>query len=331
MQIIQISPRFPGQPVGGRRRGRPWRPEHRSPTRRRRRRPRSGSAESSPASASRPSTSPRSCCAPKASPTSATCHAERSGVHAGVIARGEIDFGLIFAPRAVVVASMPANRSRCWPACIPAASSCSRTSPSAPSSTSRARRVGVPRARLEPAPATCRSWRPTSGSTPRRTSIGSRGRRRQPDGAVRRGQDRCLPRLSARAAGAARPQDRPRRSSTARIDRPWSQYFCCMLAGNTDFVREHPVATKRVLRAILKATDLCAAEPERPRSGWSMAGSPQRYDYALQTLTELPYGQLARVRPGGLAALLRAAPARGGHDQRPARTSSSPRAPTGAS
>jgi NitT/TauT family transport system substrate-binding protein len=33
------------------------------------------------------------------------------------------------------------------------------------------------------------------------------------------------------------------------IDRPWSQYFCCMLAGNRDYVRQHPVATKRVLRA----------------------------------------------------------------------------------
>ena len=46
------------------------------------------------------------------------------------------------------------------------------------------------------------------------------------------------------------------------LDRPWSQYFCCMLAGNTDFIREHPVATKRVLRAILKAADFCAADPE---------------------------------------------------------------------
>jgi len=37
------------------------------------------------------------------------------------------------------------------------------------------------------------------------------------------------------------------------VDRPWSQYFCCMLAGNREFVRRHPVATKRVMRAILKA------------------------------------------------------------------------------
>ena len=39
------------------------------------------------------------------------------------------------------------------------------------------------------------------------------------------------------------------------IDRPWSQYFCCVLAGNRDYARKNPVATKRVLRAILKAAD----------------------------------------------------------------------------
>ena len=48
--------------------------------------------------------------------------------------------------------------------------------------------------------------------------------------------------------------------STA-LDRPWSQYFCCMLAGNSEYVRKYPVATKRVLRAILKAADLCVTEP----------------------------------------------------------------------
>src|SRR5262249_45370727 len=44
------------------------------------------------------------------------------------------------------------------------------------------------------------------------------------------------------------------------VDRPWSQYFCCMLGGNRDFVRKNPVATKRVLRAMLKATDYCYAD-----------------------------------------------------------------------
>jgi NitT/TauT family transport system substrate-binding protein len=47
------------------------------------------------------------------------------------------------------------------------------------------------------------------------------------------------------------------------LDRPWSQYFCCIVATQQEFIRKHPVATKRALRAILKATNFCAAEPER--------------------------------------------------------------------
>src|ERR1700746_1537990 len=47
------------------------------------------------------------------------------------------------------------------------------------------------------------------------------------------------------------------------MDRPWSQYFCCMLAGNREFVRKYPVATKRVVRAILKGVDFCAGGPAR--------------------------------------------------------------------
>src|SRR5918994_594653 len=72
-------------------------------------------------------------------------------------------------------------------------------------------------------------------------------------------------------------------------DKPWSQYFCCMVAGNTEFVRDHPIATKRVLRAILKANDICAAEPERVARLVVDAGIMERYDHTLQTLVELPY------------------------------------------
>ena len=45
-------------------------------------------------------------------------------------------------------------------------------------------------------------------------------------------------------------------------DRPWSTYFCCILAGNREFVAKHPVATKRAMRAILKGANLCAGNPE---------------------------------------------------------------------
>jgi NitT/TauT family transport system substrate-binding protein len=73
------------------------------------------------------------------------------------------------------------------------------------------------------------------------------------------------------------------------VDRPWSQYFCCMLAGSTDYVENHPVATKRVVRAILKAADLCASEPARAARMLVDGGYSPHYDYALQTLQEVPY------------------------------------------
>jgi NitT/TauT family transport system substrate-binding protein len=73
------------------------------------------------------------------------------------------------------------------------------------------------------------------------------------------------------------------------MDRPWSQYFCCMLGGNRDFVRDHPVATKRVLRAILKAADLCANEPARAARVIVDGGFTPRYDYAFEALSEIPY------------------------------------------
>jgi NitT/TauT family transport system substrate-binding protein len=74
------------------------------------------------------------------------------------------------------------------------------------------------------------------------------------------------------------------------VDRPWSQYFCCMAAANTEFVHKYPIATRRALRAILKATDLCVAEPQRVARTMVDKGLTDRHDYALETLKELPYG-----------------------------------------
>jgi NitT/TauT family transport system substrate-binding protein len=81
------------------------------------------------------------------------------------------------------------------------------------------------------------------------------------------------------------------------VDRPWSQYFCCIVGGNREFVRKYPVATKRALRAILKATDICALEPTRAAQAIVEKGYTQRYDYALQTMQELPYNQWREYDP----------------------------------
>ena len=81
------------------------------------------------------------------------------------------------------------------------------------------------------------------------------------------------------------------------MDRPWSQYFCCLMAGRRDFVRKHPVATKRALRAILKAADICALEPERVARFLVDEGYAERYDYALQAMKEIPYNQWRHYEP----------------------------------
>jgi NitT/TauT family transport system substrate-binding protein len=74
-------------------------------------------------------------------------------------------------------------------------------------------------------------------------------------------------------------------------DRPWSQYFCCMVVCHREFVSTKPVATKRALRAILKAADVCAADPAGAARFLVDAGYAEHYDYALQALREIPYNK----------------------------------------
>jgi len=72
-------------------------------------------------------------------------------------------------------------------------------------------------------------------------------------------------------------------------DRPWSQHYCCLLTASTAFVRKYPAATKRVLRAFLKAADLCASEPARMAQLLVDRGYATRYDFALQALSEIRF------------------------------------------
>jgi NitT/TauT family transport system substrate-binding protein len=73
------------------------------------------------------------------------------------------------------------------------------------------------------------------------------------------------------------------------VDRPWSEYFCCMISGSTDYVSKYPVATKRVLRAILKAADLCVSDPQWAAQQAIDRGFLPPDGYALQTLKEIRY------------------------------------------
>jgi NitT/TauT family transport system substrate-binding protein len=80
-------------------------------------------------------------------------------------------------------------------------------------------------------------------------------------------------------------------------DRPWSQYFCCMLAGNPEFVRTKPIAVKCVVRAMLRASDLCLSAPTRVARRIVDRGFASNYNYAIQTLSDVPYGKWREYDP----------------------------------
>ena len=75
------------------------------------------------------------------------------------------------------------------------------------------------------------------------------------------------------------------------LDRPWSQYFCCIVAARRGFAQEYPNATKRALRAILKAADICAQEPERAARYLVAKGYEPRFEIGLEVIKSLPYNR----------------------------------------
>jgi NitT/TauT family transport system substrate-binding protein len=81
------------------------------------------------------------------------------------------------------------------------------------------------------------------------------------------------------------------------VDRPWSQYYCCMMCSHKAFVQQYPIATKRVLRAILKAADLCTSEPDRAARFLVEKGYTTNYAYARETVQDVVYRQWREYAP----------------------------------
>lgn len=80
-------------------------------------------------------------------------------------------------------------------------------------------------------------------------------------------------------------------------DRPWSQYFCCMLGANRDFVQRYPVTTKRALRAILKAADICNSDPLKVARFLSDKQYEPRYQVGAELMKSLPYNRWREADP----------------------------------
>lgn len=83
------------------------------------------------------------------------------------------------------------------------------------------------------------------------------------------------------------------------IDKPWSQYFCCMVNGHSDFVKNNPIATKRAIRAIMKANDIVARDPQYALQILQKKGiwKASETKYILQALKEIPYSKWRDYNP----------------------------------
>jgi len=83
------------------------------------------------------------------------------------------------------------------------------------------------------------------------------------------------------------------------VDRPWSQYFCCMIAGRNEFIQKYPVATRRALRAILKANDIVAQDPELATQKLieKKIRKESERKYVLQALKDIPYDKWRDYNP----------------------------------
>ena len=72
-------------------------------------------------------------------------------------------------------------------------------------------------------------------------------------------------------------------------DRPWSQYFCCLLGARNEFIEQYPVATKRALRAVMKAADICSENPEWAAQYLVDKGFEDDHKIALEIIKSLSY------------------------------------------
>ena len=81
------------------------------------------------------------------------------------------------------------------------------------------------------------------------------------------------------------------------LDRPWSQYFCCMVIANREFAKRNPIATKRAVRAIFKAADICATDPERVARFLAAKLYEPRYPIGLEVMKRAQYGRWREANP----------------------------------
>ncbi len=151
----------------------------------------------------------------------------------------------------------------------------------------------------------------------------------QAEGSVHRRQDRRLSRLSAGAAGVARPAYRPRHPRYAQSTGHGRNIFaaCSAAIGNScGGIRSRPNA-----RCVRSSRRRISARPIRrwQRRDLVAGGFTDRYDYALQTLKDVSYDQWREYDAEDTIRFYALRMHDAGFDQIEPATRSSPETPTG--
>jgi len=83
------------------------------------------------------------------------------------------------------------------------------------------------------------------------------------------------------------------------VDRPWSQYYCCMITGRRDFIRNNPIATRKVIRSILRANDLVSQDPAMAAQLLvdKKVRKADDQEFMVQSLREIPYDKWRHYSP----------------------------------
>lgn len=72
-------------------------------------------------------------------------------------------------------------------------------------------------------------------------------------------------------------------------DDPWKNYFCCMVAANRSYLEKNPVATKRAMRAIMRAAELAGKQPQVGAQRLADRKVASSMEQAHHVLSRLPY------------------------------------------
>lgn len=98
--------------------------------------------------------------------------------------------------------------------------------------------------------------------------------------------------LAAVTQGAllhANPKNPGHQIFDTTVDKPWSQYFCCLLVANRDWAKANPNAARRATRAVLRAIDYGAKDRERAVAVAVEKKITQNPKILLEAIKDLPY------------------------------------------